>query len=513
MTAKVIVRLGGASNPIQLLAVGSLALACVISLAWMLLKTHKHRVLGSPYRLSSEKADSRTGLNAAETGTSSVATRTERIPYDLEKRAILHKRWMMIGHESQFVKPGDYRTYTIADIPFLVIKGRDEDKESGTALRAFHNVCRHRAYTVVRKPRGSSLRLACKYHGWQYDATGRLVKAPEFAGKPGFDFAANGLFRVHLRIDTGRFVFINLATELADAFPWTDISSPSLRNLDFGQGVAEWEIELDVGWRVATLLPWFLNGDRILNCPWPKKALTYLWPTNRPRLQYVDDASFICDMGDGDFLLISALPLTADKSIAKCTYLPSAHPSPTTASLDVRSTHVEKLVREELFQAVAALQRHRMATTALDFQQSAVRERLDKFSRHVHQHRRGETRAGRKINPALRRPTSCPSAAGVGSGSASGSGSRPTAATAANTDIHTNYCPIEPGEISPGDGKAPGSSQQARRWLAESASAFAEGDVDAEAEAICDALDGPGDGATTSAFTCPLRSERCAELE
>lgn len=156
------------------------------------------------------------------------------------------QRWMMIAHESQFPKPGDYRTYTVADIPFLVIQGQD-----GT-LRAFHNVCRHRAYTVARKTCGSSLRLACKYHGWQYDAAGKLVKAPQFADKPGFDFAANGLFRIHLRIDSGRFVFINLATELADAFPWTDISSPSLQALDFGRGVMEWQVELDVVWRVAS---------------------------------------------------------------------------------------------------------------------------------------------------------------------------------------------------------------------------------------------------------------------
>ncbi|KAK8121879.1 hypothetical protein PG984_010549, partial [Apiospora sp. TS-2023a] len=514
MSTCLILLLSRGYEPMQLVLVVSLALACVACLAWIVVSsTHKHEAW---YRVVSEKGVSRTGLNAAEMGTSSVAIRAERIPYDLEKRAILHKRWMMIGHESQFVKPGDYRTYTIADIPFLVIKGQD-----GT-LRAFHNVCRHRAYTVARKPCGLSLRLACKYHGWQYDAAGQLVKAPQFTDKPGFNFAANGLFRIHLRIDSGRFIFINLATELADAFPWTDISSPSLQSLDLGRGALEWQVELDVGWRVATLLPWFLNGASFMKQSWPKKALTYLWSSNRLRPQYVDDASFICNLGAGDFLLISALPLTAHKSVAKCTYLP---PPPIAVASDppvnAAVIRLENQVRDELGLAVAALKRHRMATTDLDYQQSAVRERLDKFSRHVHQHRRAETLVGRKINPALRRPTTTttsttsPShAPPPPSSMTADAGSRTSARS--NTD---NY-PIGAGEVISGEaaaaavvvvGEAPGNSQQRQlQQIQQMLGASVAVDVDAEAEAICNALDGLGDGATASA--CPLL-EWSTELE
>jgi phenylpropionate dioxygenase-like ring-hydroxylating dioxygenase large terminal subunit len=158
---------------------------------------------------------------------------------------------MMIGHESQLLKPGDYRTYTIAEIPFVVIRDRDD----GT-LRAFHNVCRHRAYTVVRRPTGNTPRLSCRYHGWQYDTAGRLVKAPEFAAVPGFDAAANSLFPIHLETDSGGFIFVNFAAERNNAFPWGDVSSPSpgsppLRALSFAKAV-EWETEVDVNWRVAS---------------------------------------------------------------------------------------------------------------------------------------------------------------------------------------------------------------------------------------------------------------------
>ncbi|KAK8064563.1 iron-sulfur cluster-binding protein [Apiospora phragmitis] len=506
--------LSGAYEPLQLFLVVSLALVCITCLAWMLVSsTHKPKTWWHSKVLPETGTNSRAGLNAAEKGTSSVAIRAERIPYDLEKRAIVHRRWAMIGHASQFPKPGDYRTYTVADIPLLVIQGQNGE---GTSLRAFHNVCRHRAHAVARKPCGSSLRLACKYHGWQYDTAGQLVKAPEFVDDKagGFDFAANGLFRIHLRIDSGGFVFVNLATELADAFPWTDISSPALRTLDFGGGGG-----------VGTLLPWFLDGTRFLHYRWSKKALTYLWSAHRLHLQYVDDASFICDLGAGDFLLISALPLTAHKSLAKCTYLPPHRPNstttttttPTSATIspnkDDNDVNIENIVRTELAAAVAALKRHRMASpTALDFQQSAVRERLDKFSRHVHSHGRAETLAGRKINPALRRPTNTSGTNTNATTSPSSSsslhiaGSR-TAATTAGGSGSNNNCPIDgSGKIS----AAPRgeSSQQQQQSLGVGVGVGV--DADAEAEAICNALDGLGDGATTSGC---LLLERSTELE
>lgn len=151
----------------------------------------------------------------------------------------------MVTHESHFQRPCDYRTYTRADVPFMIVKGEDGK------IRAFHNVCRHRAYTVARKASGNTRRLACKYHGWQYDTTGCLVKAPEFTDKPEFDISTNGLFEIHLRTDSNGFIFVNFATNLTDAFPWSDVSRTSLRTLSMGDAV-EWELEIDVKWIIAS---------------------------------------------------------------------------------------------------------------------------------------------------------------------------------------------------------------------------------------------------------------------
>ena len=113
------------------------------------------------------------------------------------------KTWLFVCHRSRFSKVGDYHTLDIAGISFFVVLGKDEK------LRAFHNVCRHRAYTVVRKSCGNSLRFSCKYHGWQYDDKGQLAKAPKFDEFPGFVLEDNGLFSVKLITTREGLVFVN----------------------------------------------------------------------------------------------------------------------------------------------------------------------------------------------------------------------------------------------------------------------------------------------------------------
>ena len=93
--------------------------------------------------------------------------------FSLEKRAIFSKTWLHVCHSSLFTKPGDYRTFNIADFSFMIVLGKDGQ------LRAFHNVCRHRAYNVVEKSQGSSTVLRCRYHGCSYDTKGKLIKAPK----------------------------------------------------------------------------------------------------------------------------------------------------------------------------------------------------------------------------------------------------------------------------------------------------------------------------------------------
>ncbi|OJJ97497.1 hypothetical protein ASPACDRAFT_123407 [Aspergillus aculeatus ATCC 16872] len=168
--------------------------------------------------------------------------------YELERRAIFSKHWLCLSHRSQFSKPGDYHALTVAGYPVFLILGKDGE------LRAFHNVCRHRAYPVTRKDRGSSTVLGCRYHGWSYNSLGQLIKAPHFDGVAGFDRAQNALFAVHTFTSRAGFVLVNLDTSLK-------VPPPEVELLDAFVGSREialrsrWEggqtVEGQVNWKLS----------------------------------------------------------------------------------------------------------------------------------------------------------------------------------------------------------------------------------------------------------------------
>jgi len=106
--------------------------------------------------------------------------------YEAECRTVF-AGWRVVGRTDQVKEPGDYITIEVAGEPILVIRGDDR------VLRAFHNVCRHRAAPIVNDPCGNVDKLRCRYHGWTYDLTGKLRGTPEFEGVCDFAKEDNGL--------------------------------------------------------------------------------------------------------------------------------------------------------------------------------------------------------------------------------------------------------------------------------------------------------------------------------
>ncbi|PCD43236.1 hypothetical protein AU210_002337 [Fusarium oxysporum f. sp. radicis-cucumerinum] len=124
--------------------------------------------------------------------------------YELERRAVFSKRWLLVTHKSRFNKTGDYVRYQEAGFSFFLCRDREGN------LNGFHNICRHRAYPVITKDEGNAKILACQYHGWSYGLSGKLAKAPRFENMDTFDTDSNGLFKVHVYVDHRGFVWINL---------------------------------------------------------------------------------------------------------------------------------------------------------------------------------------------------------------------------------------------------------------------------------------------------------------
>lgn len=116
---------------------------------------------------------------------------------------ILARSWQLAARVDQLAKAGDYVTATIAGEPVVVVRGED-----GT-LRAFYNVCRHRAGTVAPGESGCVRAFRCVYHGWTYRLDGSLRTTPEMEGVERFEVDAFGLVPIRCEIWSG-LVFVSL---------------------------------------------------------------------------------------------------------------------------------------------------------------------------------------------------------------------------------------------------------------------------------------------------------------
>ena len=102
------------------------------------------------------------------------------------------KNWTVVARADQLVNTGDFVCDEVAGRPVFVVRAKNGE------LRAFHNVCRHRAGPVLREAAGHCQRLHCSYHGWSYDFDGGLVMAPGFSKGREFDPDDFHLFAVRV---------------------------------------------------------------------------------------------------------------------------------------------------------------------------------------------------------------------------------------------------------------------------------------------------------------------------
>jgi phenylpropionate dioxygenase-like ring-hydroxylating dioxygenase large terminal subunit len=124
----------------------------------------------------------------------------------LEDELVFRPAWQVVGVEPELRRAGDYFTTEIAgfdfSVPVVVVK--DEDG----LLRAFVNVCRHRAHFVA-VGNGNKRSFQCTYHGWVYGLNGCLRSVPRAneGGLPPFEEL--GLYPLPLETWKG-YIFVTL---------------------------------------------------------------------------------------------------------------------------------------------------------------------------------------------------------------------------------------------------------------------------------------------------------------
>jgi phenylpropionate dioxygenase-like ring-hydroxylating dioxygenase large terminal subunit len=124
--------------------------------------------------------------------------------FELEKNSLFLCNWQVICHTSNIPNIGDYFTLNLFHERILVIKGNDN------VIRAFHNVCSHRATKLIDKNSGNcKKRISCPYHAWGYDLQGSLIKVPHQDEFKELDKSQHGLKPIEMEIFQG-FIFVKL---------------------------------------------------------------------------------------------------------------------------------------------------------------------------------------------------------------------------------------------------------------------------------------------------------------
>ena len=170
--------------------------------------------------------------------------------FRLERETVFTRAWRLIGHENMLAGAGDFLTDDFAGWSILAVRGKDG------AVRAFHNVCPHRAGPLATEAMGHcDGAITCRYHGWRFTFEGRLQSARDFGAAAGFDPREHGLTPVRLETWRG-FLFVTLSDA---APPITDMMAP-----------------VEASWAEETVQPFALRRSHMIRCDWKVYVENYL---------------------------------------------------------------------------------------------------------------------------------------------------------------------------------------------------------------------------------------------
>lgn len=163
---------------------------------------------------------------------------------EVDRDAVFRKTWHLVGHETQIAATGDHLAVETALAPVLVVRSADG------GIKAFHNVCRHRAGPLALCDGKGAKALRCLYHGWTYTLDGELRSAPEMNPLGDFGLEGTRLHECQVAVWNG---LIFVAEK--DALPFAEFSAgwdAPLRSLSPSGYVFHQRIHYDIAcnWKV-----------------------------------------------------------------------------------------------------------------------------------------------------------------------------------------------------------------------------------------------------------------------
>jgi Rieske 2Fe-2S family protein len=129
-------------------------------------------------------------------------TRADVFAADME--VFFRRHWICVGLDCDVPEPGDAVTLDIGTSSIILL--RDDEG----AIRALHNVCRHRGARLLNPGSAVVSKLVCPYHQWTYELTGDLAFAPHMGAD--FDRSCKNIRAVPLR-SVGGLIYVCLADD------------------------------------------------------------------------------------------------------------------------------------------------------------------------------------------------------------------------------------------------------------------------------------------------------------
>jgi Rieske 2Fe-2S family protein len=146
----------------------------------------------------------------------------------------------------QLREPGDYVAVRVGDAPLVIVLDRDG------ALRAFHNLCRHRGMVMLEGTGNVGNRISCLYHHWQYELDGALSVVPQRKDQfPDLDLAAWGMLPAALEVWEGM-VFVHPDPDAAPLADYLGELPDAIGSFRAGQlhEVAHETLEASCNWKL-----------------------------------------------------------------------------------------------------------------------------------------------------------------------------------------------------------------------------------------------------------------------
>jgi carnitine monooxygenase subunit len=131
--------------------------------------------------------------------------------FTADEQRIISRSWQWVCHVEAVREPGAYVTVDVAGQPIAIVRDKDG------VLRAFYNVCKHRAHLLLSGAGKTNL-VTCPYHAWTYQLDGQLVRAPHTESLTEFKLGDICLDQVQVEAFCG-FIYVNLdptATSLVE---------------------------------------------------------------------------------------------------------------------------------------------------------------------------------------------------------------------------------------------------------------------------------------------------------